>query len=66
MGLNCSSSGILSQGGSDQSAAASLDKVVPVSCCVLETLLLHLLSEMRGTEKEEGRMLGDDAHTSWY
>lgn len=30
---------------------------------MLETFLLHLLSEMRRTEEEEGRMLGDGAHT---
>lgn len=63
VGLNCSSSGTLSRGGSDQSAAARWDKIVPVSYYVLETFLLHLLSEMR-TEKEEDRMLGDGAHTS--
>lgn len=56
----------MSQGASDQSATASLDKVAPVGCYVLETFLLHLLSEMRRTEKEEGRMLGDGAHTIWY
>lgn len=56
----------LSQGGSDQAAAASLDKVVPVSCYVLETLLLHLFSEVGRTEKEEDRMLGDSAHTTCY
>lgn len=66
VGLICSSSGTLSQEGSDQAAAASLDKVVPVSCYVLETLLLHLFSEMGRTEKEEDRMLGDGAHTTWY
>lgn len=55
----------LSQGCSDE-AAAGLDKVVPVSCYVLETLLLHLFSEMGRPEKEEDRMLGDGAHTTWY
>lgn len=37
-GVTCSSSGTLCQGAGDQAAAASLDKVVPVSCYVLETL----------------------------
>lgn len=57
----------ISQGGSDQAAAASLDKVVSVGCYLLETLLLHFFSAVRRTEKEEdnvGRWSG--AHTNWY
>lgn len=47
--------------GSDQSAAASVGWVVPVSDNVLEALVLHFLSGMRRTEKEKDGMLEDRA-----
>ena len=47
--------------GSDQSAAASVGWVVPVSGNVLEALVRHFLLGMRRTEKEKDGMLEDRA-----